>query len=105
VDEKKRKKLSRSPYLYLAVGLRRNRKGLATVNACGVLLGRIPLLCHQNEAVQCQEHTVRRDYVRYVPYDVDVSGQGMARVVPPVVRSSKIFLVARIHVRPLSPNF
>jgi len=76
------------------------RKGLATINAYGALLGRVPLFCHQNEAVRRQEHIVRHDYAHYVPYDVGVSALGMAQVVPPVARSSKIFLVARIRVRP-----
>jgi len=96
--------MSCSRYLYIAVGLRRNRKGLAAVNAYDVL-GHILLLCHQNEVVQRQEHIVRHDYEHYVPYGVDASGRGMARVVPPATRSSKIFLVARIHVRPLLRNF
>lgn len=75
-------------------------KGLATISEYGVLLGRVPLPCYQNEAVPRQEHIVRHDCVHYVPYDVDVSGLGMARIVPPVARSSEIFLVARIRVRP-----
>ncbi len=41
-----------------------------------------------------------RDYAHYAPYDVDVLGQGMARVGQLVAHSSKIFLAARTHVRP-----
>jgi hypothetical protein len=75
-------------------------KGIATINAYGALLGRVPLLCYQNGAVQCQEHIVLHDCAHYVPYDVDVSALGMAQVVLPVARSSKKSLVARIRVRP-----
>ncbi len=46
------------------------------------------------------ERTVPRDYAHCAPYDVDVLGQGMARVGQPVAHSSKIFLAARTHVRP-----